>query len=57
MPNIYVTDETKLKLDVLSEAENRTQTGEIEHLLEEQAKRLDINLTEEMKNNEPLTSK
>lgn len=48
MPNIYVTEETKSKLDVLSAAENRTQTGEIEHLLEEQAKRLDIDLAEEI---------
>jgi len=55
MPNIYITEETKMKLDVLSKAENRTQTGEIEHLLGEQAKRMDIDLEKEIENNESLS--
>jgi hypothetical protein len=42
MPNIYVTDETKKILEKISEADRRTQDGEIIYLLEERAKQLNL---------------
>lgn len=44
MPQIYINDETRAKLDILTstKVDNRTITGEIEYLCDERLKQLNI---------------
>ncbi len=40
MPNIYITDETRKALDLLTEAEKRSISGEIDFLVSERVKKI-----------------
>ena len=42
MPNIYITDETKQMVEQASEADRRTQDGEIQWLCEQRIKELGL---------------
>ena len=48
MPNIYVTDETKTLLEVVSKADRRSQDGEIQQLCSERAKELGIDIPDKV---------